>query len=376
MSEIIERRGNNNTGAVCDGGKSRQVKQVPLLESTSARDLAKEDIAPLEYIINNLLPALGLGMLGAPPKSKKSWLCIDIGICVSSGFKFLGYETKKCDVLYLDLESTKRRPRDRINLMTENAPPNFHIITGEQPVGKIGEGLEEQLADQLNKHSNIGLIIIDVLKRIRPVQKRGMSDYDRDYEDLGALKRFADAHGVCILVVHHTRKMKDPDDPFNELAGSAGVLGVLDAAFVISKKKRDDKEATLYVTGRDTDQQALKIQFNSTTLRWENLGDAEEVEHNRLINEYKNSKVVNVVKRLLEQSNGEITYSAKELIDASQYIGSGMFKIYDTSQKVGMDLSKYTKLFEEIDNIKAVKKEKDSKGNIPWIFYNILSDYP
>lgn len=315
-------------------------------------------------------------MLGAPPKSKKSWFCIDMGICISSGFRFLGQDTTKCDVLYLDIESTKRRPRDRINLLTENAPPNFHIITGEQPIGRIGEGLEVQLEDQLQKHPNIKLIIIDVLNRVRPAQKRGVNDYDRDYEDLGALKRFADSHGICILVVHHTRKMKDPDNPFNELAGSTAVLGVLDAAFVISRQKHDDKDATLYITGRDTDQQALKIRFNDNTLRWENLGDAEEVEHNRQINEYKNSKLVKVIKKLLEQNNGEITYSAKELINASQYMGSGILKIHDSPQKVGLDLVKYVKLFEEVDRIKAVKQEKDSKGNMIWSFYNILSDYP
>ena len=71
MQEVIARRNNNKPGAVCDGGGARPIKQIPLLESTSAKDLAKEDIAPLEYIINNILPALGLGMLGAPPKSKK-----------------------------------------------------------------------------------------------------------------------------------------------------------------------------------------------------------------------------------------------------------------------------------------------------------------
>lgn len=39
--------------------------------------------------------------------------------------------------------------------------------------------------------------------------------------------------------------MVDPTDPFNNLSGSVGVMGALDCAMVISKDKRNDKEATI-----------------------------------------------------------------------------------------------------------------------------------
>lgn len=317
-------------------------------------------------------------MLGAPSKYYKSYMCIDMAICIAEGVKFLGFNTKKSGVLYMDLESTKRRPQTRLKQILNGAecPDNLHIVTSEQKVDKIGAGLEVQLESQISEFPDIEFVIIDVLKKVRPEQKRGQGDYDRDYEDLGALKEFADNHNICILVIHHTRKMKDPDDPFNELAGSSGVMGVLDAALVISKQKREDKEAKLYITGRDMPEQVLAIQFNKNIFKWENLGDSDTVEHNRLINEYKNSKVVNVVKKLLAQSNGEIIYSAKELIEASQYIGGGILKIYDTPQKVGVDLTNYVELFKEVDGIEVIKDGKNSKGNIIWKFYNTLSDYP
>ena len=373
---LAELRNDEKFHTVCDGGVARPIKPIQRLQSISAADLVLENIPAMEYLVNEILPKSGLVMVGAPPKSFKSWFCIDAGICVASGSDFLGFKTMQTAVLYLDLESTKRRPRERIIKITSAAPNNFHIITAEQPVDKIGEGLEEQLADQLAVHPDIGLIIIDVFKCVRPAQKRGVNDYDRDYADLGSLKKFADSNGVCILVVHHTRKMKDPDDPFNELAGSTAVFGALDAALVISKKRREDKEAVLHITGRDMDSKALSVVFDEVTLRWRNIGDSEQVERNRLVNEYSNSKIVNVVKRLLMQSNNEITYSVKELIEASQYMGGGMLKIFDSVQKVGLDLVKYSELFETVDGIKAVKNCKDGKGCMTWTFYNILSDSP
>lgn len=341
--------------AVLDGGRFRPVKSVQPIQSITAKDLLKEYIAPLEYLVDKIIPTIGLAMLGAPSKYYKSYMCIDMAICVAEGMKFLGFNTKKSGVLYMDMESTKRRPKTRLEqiLGGSECPDNLYIITAEQKVGRIGEGLEVQIADQLKKFPDIGFIIIDVLKKVRPSQKRGQSDYDRDYEDLGALKEFADSNNICILVIHHTRKMKDPDDPFNELAGSSGVMGVLDAALVISKQKREDRDAKLYITGRDMPEQVLAIEFNKNTFRWENLGNPEAVEHSKRVYEYKNSKIVQVVKKLLQQNGGELTISAEEIIQASKWIGGGALTIYDTPQKVGRDMGNYAELFTSVDAIEV-----------------------
>lgn len=354
---------------VFDNGKFRQAKLVKPIHSISAKDLLKEYIAPLEYLIDKIIPTIGLAMLGAPSKYYKSYMCIDMALCVAEGMKFLGFDTKKSGVLYMDLESTKRRPKTRHEQILNGAecPDNLHIITAEQMVGRIGEGLENQIEWQLQEFPDIGFVIIDVLKKVRPTQKRGQSDYDRDYEDLGKLKEFADSRNICILVIHHTRKMKDPDDPFNELAGSAGVMGVLDAALVISKQKREDKDAKLYITGRDMPEQVLAIEFNRSTFRWENLGDSEAVEHNKRVNEYRNSKVVQVVKKLLAQSSGEVTVSAEEIIQASQWIGGGVLTIHDSPQKVGRDLLGYVELFREVDGIDA-QNRKGAHGKKSWSY--------
>ncbi len=355
---------------VPDNGRFRPVNDLKPIHSINAKDLLKEYIAPLEYLVDKIIPAVGLAMLGAPSKYYKSYMCIDMGLCVAEGVKFLGFDTKKSGVLYMDLESTKRRPKTRLEqiLNGTECPDNLHIVTAEQKVGKIGEGLEQQIEWQLQEFPDIGFVIIDVLKKVRPAQKHGQNDYDRDYEDLGRLKEFADSRNICILVIHHTRKMKDPDDPFNELAGSSGVMGVLDAALVISKKKREDKDAKLYITGRDMPEQVLAIEFNKSIFRWENLGDSETVEHSRQINKYRNSKAVQVVKKLLSQENGELVASADDIIQASNWIGKGALKIYDAPQAVGKELAGYVELFHEVDNIIATQNKKDGHGKRSWTY--------
>lgn len=355
ISGLIEAGKSEKYAAVPDNGGVRQVKKPERLKSISAVELASLNIPPMEFLVKNLIPAVGLTMLGAPAKSYKSYWCIDMSLCIAEGCKFLGFDTKKSEVLYLDLESTRRRPKDRIRQIAgDSIPSGFYLITGEERVLNIGEGLSQQLEWQLEEHPNIGIIIIDVLKKIRSSSGRGKNDYDRDYDDLGALKGFADAHNICILVVHHTRKMKDLADPFNELTGSSGVMGTLDCALVICKDKREDKEARLYITGRDLEEQCLKIAFDKKTYKWKNLGNAEDVEHDRMIEEYRNSRVVKTIKKLMEQHDGYYTGSASDIISASQFFKD--CTIYDSATKVGIIIVNYIGLFDEVDAI-SVKKE-------------------
>ncbi len=91
------------------------------------------------------------------------------------------------------------------------------------------------------------------------------------------------------------------------------------------------------------------------------------MEHNKRVNEYRNSKVVQVVKKLLAQSSGEVTVSAEEIIQASQWIGGGVLTIHDSPQKVGRDLLGYVELFREVDGIDA-QNRKGAHGKRSWSY--------
>lgn len=301
------------------------------------------DIPPIEWIVKKILP-VGLTMLGAPSKYYKSYMGLDLCIRVCKGEKFLGFDCEKHACLYLDLESTKRRPKNRLRqiLGDEKKPANLYIITGNDNPGRINDGLEEQLNYQLEQHPDIKLIIIDVFQMVRQQAKRNQSGYDRDYEDFKVLKRIVDSHDICIMLIHHTRKMKDPGDVFNELSGSVGVMGALDCALVISKDKRDDEEATLHVTGRDMESINLKIKFNKKTFQWECIGTAEDVEKQREVDEYNNSNITKTIKKLLDQNKGHWEGSASDIITASKYFNS---RIYEDASVVGRFINRNNRLF-------------------------------
>lgn len=113
----------------------------------------------------------------------------------------------------------------------------------------LNEGLDTQLESFVKEHTDARLIIIDTLQKVREVAgDRG--SYASDYEIVTKLKTFSDKHGICLLVVHHTRKLES-EDSFDMISGTNGLLGAADGAFIMHKKKRTDNMAVMDIVGRD-----------------------------------------------------------------------------------------------------------------------------
>ena len=168
-------------------------------------------------------------------------------------------------MLYLSLEDTQRRIKDRLYNLTDSAPDNLYFAVTS---GLIGGVLEEQITDFLTEHPATKLVIIDTLQKVRDSKgsagKAGM--YGNDYDDISSIKRIADGFNIAILLVHHLRKLQDSDDPFNDVSGSTGIIGAADTNFIL-RRKRSGNAATLLVSGRDVEYQELTLQFND--LVWE-----------------------------------------------------------------------------------------------------------
>ena len=331
------------------------------------------DIPPIEWIVEKILP-VGLSMIGAPSKYYKSYMALGLCIAICTGGKFLGFDCNKYGCLYLDLESTRRRPKNRIDQIMGNAtekPENLYILTGTDEVGHINDGFEAQVSYQLKEHPDIKLIVVDVFQMIRQPAKRNQSGYDRDYDDFKVLKKIADENDVGLMLIHHTRKMKDPSDVFNELSGSVGVMGALDCAWVIAKDDRDSLEAVLHVTGRDMESQQFKIKFNKKTFLWEYIGTSEDINAQRLGFDYGQSPIVETIKKLVRQGNGHWEGSASDIKDASKYLS---WEIYDDVRKIGSKINKYEALF-NLDGLNYIYDTK-VRGKRKYIFddANVVDD--
>lgn len=199
------------------------------------------------------------------PKLGKSFLMAQLAYHISTGTPLWNYPVRKGTVLYLALEDDYSRLQKRLYQMfgTESTENLYFSVSASQ----LGSGLDEQLQNFVRKHPDIELIIIDTLQKVREVGGDGYS-YANDYDIIARLKQFADNSGVCLMLVHHTRKQK-AEDPYDMISGTNGLLGAADGAFLLQKEKRTANAATLDVSGRDQQDQRLYLNRNPEKLIWE-----------------------------------------------------------------------------------------------------------
>ena len=190
-----------------------------------------------------------------PSKAGKSWLTLWLCLQVAQGKPMWGREIEPHTVLYLSLEDTFNRLQKRLLQLvgSEEAPERLVMQT---ECGSIGQGLEEQLTSFLYQHPDTGLIVIDTLQKVRSIDQNN-SMYASDYKEISALKALADKYNICILLIHHLRKQA-ADDPFQQIAGSNGLMGASDTSWVM-QRKRMSQTASILVTGRDMDNKTLRL---------------------------------------------------------------------------------------------------------------------
>lgn len=234
------------------------------IETKTVDDILEEQYLINSYIVENFLYN-GTYIFAGAPKVGKSFFILQLAYCVSRGIPFMNRNVNQSDVLYLALEDTYIRLQRRIaNMFGTEDNSRLHIAVN---AGSIPENnLIKQLENFLLTHGKTRLVIIDTLQKIREVS--GDYSYSKDYSDISCLKNFADSYGICLVIVHHTRKMDD-NDKFIMISGTNGIMGSADGAFVMYKNNRIENEAVIEISSRDITDEKIKVQRNKDNLCWE-----------------------------------------------------------------------------------------------------------
>ena len=244
--------------------RMRRMADPRYLHTVSMTELFQTPYKSRPPIIEGLLYA-GAYILAGAPKIGKSFLVEQIAYHVSTGKKLWEYEAHQGTVLYLALEDDFQRIQRRMfKMYGVEDTPNLHFAVA---AGKIGNGLDQQLANFVQEHPDTKLIVIDTMQKIRELGGEAYS-YASDYEIIGKLKEFADRCGICVLTVHHTRKQPS-GDAFEMISGTTGLLGCADGALLMRKEKRTALEATVDVVGRDQQDQILYLKKDPETQIWD-----------------------------------------------------------------------------------------------------------
>jgi|GEM_PF-3087265 len=198
-----------------------------------------ENLPPIQYLIDDLLPTNSLAEMHGPPGGGKSFLALDWAMCVASGRPFIDKRVRRGSAVYIVAEGSAgigQRTRAWKHGRAVSGPAGVSFLT--QPVNLM-DGLEVErfiaaVREQVSQP--VHLVVIDTFHRCFPGGDENSS------RDVGIAIAHADRIkadlGCCVLLVHHTRKDGDTE------RGSTALRGAVDAMFSV---KLED-ESHLVVT--------------------------------------------------------------------------------------------------------------------------------
>ncbi len=276
---------------------------VPL-HTRAVQDIMTDPVGEEAMLIDKIM-GKGLGILCAAPKSGKSWLAMDISVCVATGQPLWGYPTRRGTVLHLPLEDTYQRITQRLWKMADEVDGELYFATEAEI---LANGLLEQLQEFHDGHPSLALVVIDTLQMVRNAARD--YSYSAEYRDISELKQFADDHGITVLVVHHTRKMVDANDVMSNVSGTNALTGAADFTWLLARRSRESKCATLSITGRDVEQREIELRF--TDYHWVKVKDTS-------FDDLEESKVPECVFAVIElaKENGSWEGSTTALMEAA-----------------------------------------------------------
>lgn len=197
--------------------------------------LLETNFPETNWIIEKLIPREGITILSGAPSSFKTWLILQMALCISNGEKFIDkFESSQGGVLIVDEENHPRLVKERMqSLGAKNGLPiyilsrtNF-IITDEKQ--------REQLLKACDEHG-ITTIFFDSLVRINTADENSATQMAGVFRAISALC----STGKTVILTHHERKesfMKSSAQ--SRLRGSSDILAAVDSHISVKRSKDD-----------------------------------------------------------------------------------------------------------------------------------------
>jgi len=261
----------------CTAVYDRTQKPLPAGHEHAWDKIDMQEFPPVRWHVEGLIPE-GVTFLSAKPKMGKSMFAMDLAAATVTGGSFMGRDVRKGRVLYLALEDSLRRIKNRFGQIlharfaadVRGLPISFVSMTDGCP--RVGQGLEQWLRQKLAEHDDTVLLVIDTLAMVKPTTKGSSTLYDIDRAALDPLTLFTSTHpGLSALVIGHNRKSLSEDDPIEDISGSTGLTAAVDTLLVM--RGAGDAGVTLHGRGRELEQTEIAARLDWPM--WTDLGDAE-----------------------------------------------------------------------------------------------------
>ena len=200
----------------------------PLSVLKKGSDLMALDIK-VEWVIDRLIPKQSITLLHGRGGIGKTWITLLLAHAVSKGLPFMGLDTLRLPVVYVDYENSLPVLVERVKKIQAEDVLYWHNTNEVRPP-------KLDLKDwELYKRLPVSLLIYDTL---RASQTKDENDSKDMAFVMSRLKELRDA-GFTILLLHHTPKGND-----QTYKGSTAILDLADHVLSLHKVRKGSLEET------------------------------------------------------------------------------------------------------------------------------------
>ncbi|HXL86485.1 MAG TPA: AAA family ATPase [Gemmatimonadaceae bacterium] len=207
-------------------------------------DQELEELPPIKFVLDKVLPEQSLAELHGAPGSGKSFLALDFAMCVATGRLWNTRAVSRGAVVYVAAEGSAgigQRSRAWKHARAYSGTAGVFFVT--RPVNLRDRADVDTFVSAIERQVTkpVKLIVFDTLARC---MIGGDENSSRDMgEAIDGADRIRNALECTILLIHHTRKESDVERGSTALRGAVDAMLALkaeDSTLVLSSEKMKD----------------------------------------------------------------------------------------------------------------------------------------
>lgn len=209
-------------------------QQAPVYDVMTLKQL--KSMPPIKWLVDTLFTRHGFSVMYGPPGCGKTFVALDVALCVASGRSFHDMEVSHGSVLYIAGEGVGGIG-NRVNAWVNNRGGGvsddelpFYVLPTAVNFGMQGD-VEKLLTtiDQLEeKAGRFSLVVIDTVARaLLGADENSAADMGKFVKSCDLVKEHC---GCAVIAIHHSGK-----DSSKGMRGSSALMGAVDTSIRVKK---------------------------------------------------------------------------------------------------------------------------------------------
>lgn len=210
------------------------VETLPVIRAHQLDQQAPEQ----RWLIDSLWPDQAVGVIGAHPKSAKTWLGLELAVSLSSGKPCLDRFAvrKPGPVLVYLAEDRKHAVRERLDALCRHhrvSLSTLDLLVIDVPLLQLDSMSHISQLDATVARYRPSMLLLDPLVRLHSRDENSSQELTPVLTNLRILQR---RHQTAVVLVHHARKQSRPNQQGQSLRGTSDLFAWADVLLFLNRQ--------------------------------------------------------------------------------------------------------------------------------------------